>query len=212
MKHAGKEEAVDRRAYWEQVYRDKDPTQVSWYQGHPRYSFDLIGHTGIGLSDHIIDIGGGASTLVDHLLDAGYHNLSVLDISGRALQQARRRLGEQAGTVRWLECDITAYTADVPVDVWHDRAVFHFLTDVADRRSYVRCLDESVRPGGHVIIATFADDGPERCSGLDIVRYSPQRLTAELGAAYRMVESCSEKHRTPSGGEQRFIYCRFVKG
>ncbi|HSK88667.1 MAG TPA: class I SAM-dependent methyltransferase, partial [Anaerolineales bacterium] len=192
----------------QRIYETKAPTQVSWYQEHARYSLQFIQNTGVQKTGQIIDIGAGASTLVDDLLAAGFQQISVLDVSGTALQLARQRLGPRAAGVHWIEADITQ--ANLPrqtYDVWHDRAVFHFLTQAADRQRYVAAVQQSVRNGGHVIIATFAPDGPDRCSGLEVMRYSPENLHGEFGSGFELVDSTYETHHTPFGKEQKFIYC-----
>ena len=201
----------DRRSHWEHVYSAKQPDNVSWYQRHPEYSLDLIKGTAAGVSAEIIDVGGGASTLVDHLLDAGYRNITVLDIAHGAIERARERLGARAGRVVWLQRDITEFSPDKPYDIWHDRAVFHFLTDRLDRSRYVRVMARAINPGAHAIIATFGPKGPGRCSGLQVVRYSPDTLSAVLGDSFRLVESRTEQHTTPGGSSQDFIYCRFKR-
>lgn len=199
---------MQSKSHWENVYHTKPATQVSWFQEHAAMSLQYIRGTGVAKDGHIMDVGGGASTLVDDLLHEGYCNLSVLDISGAALLAAQKRLGERAGKVRWLEADITQVELQQgSVDVWHDRAVFHFLTDVNDRQRYVQTVLHAVKPGGHVIVATFAEDGPLQCSGLDIVRYSPDALHHEFGDAFQLVESAKETHHTPAGKDQQFIYC-----
>ena len=198
------------KAHWETIHRSKAPSQVSWYQNHPALSLDFIKRTGIGKAGHVIDIGGGISTLVDNLLQEDYRHVTVLDISAAALQVARQRLGKLAGRVIWIEADITQ--ADLPdqaYDIWHDRAVFHFLTSPEDRRRYVQAVQRSVKKGGHVIVATFALDGPSQCSGLDVMRYSPDSLQAELGNEFRLIDSGHEAHVTPFGTEQRFVYVHF---
>lgn len=199
---------MNKKTHWEDIYEAKAPNQVSWYQEHAQYSLQYIQNTGIQKTDQIIDIGGGASTLVDDLLVAGFLNISVLDISQAALQVARERLGARAKDVTWIEGDITQ--AELPYqayDVWHDRAVFHFLTQAADRGRYIDVVKHAVRKGGHVIIATFATDGPDRCSGLEVMRYSPESLHAEFGEGFEVVDSTHETHQTPFGTEQKFIYC-----
>lgn len=199
---------MNTKNHWEHIYETKAPTQVSWYQEHAQFSLQHIQNTGIRKTGHIIDVGGGSSTLVDDLLVAGFEHISVLDVSGTALQLARQRLGARAAQVNWIEADITQ--ADLPeqaYDLWHDRAVFHFLTQPADRQRYVNIVRHAIRPGGHVIVATFAPDGPERCSGLEVVRYSSQSLHGEFGASFELVDSTHETHRTPFGTEQKFIYC-----
>ena len=201
----------NRQAHWEGVYSKKKSTEVSWYQQHPEHSFELIKATGVDPSASIIDIGGGASTLVDLLLDAGYQNLSVLDIAHGAIEQAKFRLGQLADKVEWLEQDITRFIAEESFDVWHDRAVFHFLTDADDCLSYVEAMSNALNPGGHAIVATFNLDGPEKCSGLDVKRYSPETMSAIFGEGFQLVETKSENHETPGGVSQSFIYCRFIR-
>ena len=206
-----KKSDFNRKDHWEHVYSDKKVTEVSWYQQHPEISLDLIKATGVEKSAAIIDIGGGASTLVDFLLETEYQNISVLDISHSANEQAKKRLGRHADKVRWIEQDITTFVAERAYDVWHDRAVFHFLTDADDRLCYVKAISNSLRPGAHAIIATFNIDGPEKCSGLDIVRYSPETLSAIFSEDFELIETSTEKHETPSGASQSFVYCRFVR-
>jgi 2-polyprenyl-3-methyl-5-hydroxy-6-metoxy-1,4-benzoquinol methylase len=199
---------MSRKAHWENIYSSKTPTEVSWYQTYPEKSLELISHTGISKEAHIIDVGGGASTLVDNLLDNGFRNITVLDISAAAIDQAKARLGERAKEVAWLEADITQVTLPPhEYDLWHDRAVFHFLTAAEARQSYVNAVRYSLKPNGHIIVATFAPDGPTKCSGLDIVRYSPDELHDEFGNDFQYIESFSENHPTPFGTDQKFIYC-----
>lgn len=198
---------VDRRQHWETVYGSKATDQVSWFQPHAASSLRLIADCA-GMNAHIIDVGGGASVLVDDLLDAGYGNVTVLDLAESALAVSRARLGARAQSVQWIAADVTR--ADLPTaryDVWHDRAVFHFLTDPADRARYVDQVLKSVKPGGRVIIAAFGPGGPLQCSGLDVVRYAPDTLHAEFGAPFRLIGHETEIHRTPAGGEQEFVYC-----
>jgi len=204
---------VDRKQHWEQIYTTKTSDSVSWFQEHADQSLRLIHNTGLGKDAAIIDVGGGASILVDDLVAEGYTDLTVLDLSAAALTVARQRLGKHADAVRWMVGDITR--AEFPkyrFDIWHDRAVFHFLTDPDDRHAYVERVMRSVRPGGHVIIATFAEDGPEKCSGLPVMRYQPESLHAEFGDAFQLVEHEMEAHHTPSGTVQQFVYCYCRKG
>jgi SAM-dependent methyltransferase len=204
---------MNSRTHWDRIYRNTSPELVSWYQPEPTLSLELIGQAVPDRSSAILDVGGGASTLVDGLLAAGYHRLTVLDLSGEALAKARTRLGAAAAPVTWLEADVlTAPFASHAYDLWHDRAVFHFLTDPSDRRRYVAQARLAVRPGGHVLIATFAPDAPPRCSGLDVMRYSPEALEAELGPGLRLRSSRREEHRTPRGQTQAFSYCLFRIG
>lgn len=200
---------MDRREHWEQVWRSKPPEQVSWFQRDPAVSLELIEAAHIGRGAGIIDVGGGASVLVDRLLDLGYRDLAVLDISAAALAATRMRLGPRAASVAWHESDVTHFEPPRRYGLWHDRAVFHFLTAADDRRRYVRTLERSLDPGGTAVIAAFAPDGPPKCSGLEVMRHDESSLTAELGAGFELCESRRETHRTPWQSEQRFIYCRF---
>jgi len=202
---------VDHQQHWEGVYSSKASDQVSWFQPHAESSLRLIRNCA-NQQAHIIDVGGGASTLVDGLLDAGYRHVSVLDLAESALAASRKRLGEREQLVQWIAADITQ--ADLPVahyDVWHDRAVFHFLTDPADRARYVAQVLKSVKPGGHVIVAAFGPEGPLQCSGLDVMRYAPDALHAEFGAPFRLLGHETEIHHTPAGKEQEFVYCYCVR-
>ncbi len=196
------------KQHWEKIYGSRRPDEMSWHKAHLQRSLEMIESTQIGRSAHILDVGGGVSTLVDDLLAHGYANVTVLDVSGAALDAARVRLGGLAQSVTWLEADILQ--AQLPRDyyeVWHDRAVFHFLTQDADRRRYVEFVRKSVRPGGHVIIATFGPEGPEKCSNLVTRRYSSDQLRHEFGQGFELLESVLELHMTPGGSEQQFVYC-----
>lgn len=199
---------MNRREHWDQAYRSKGAGGVSWYQRRPDLSLALIAASGVDKDAGVIDVGGGTSTLVDCLLDDDYMNLAVLDISGVALDAGRARLGARAEAVEWFELDVTAFAPTRRFGLWHDRAVFHFLTDAGDRRKYVAALRRSTEPGGAVVISTFALDGPPRCSGLDVVRYDEHTLLAELDAGFRLEKSCRETHVAPWGSEQRFVYCQ----
>lgn len=196
------------KPHWESIHQTKTPTQVSWYQEHPAVSLDLIKRTGIDKTSHLIDIGGGISTFVDDLLKEDFSHVTVLDISATALHIAQQRLGDLAARVIWLEADVTQVTLPYQTyDLWHDRAVFHFLTQPKDQQRYVEVVRQSVKKGGHVIVATFALDGPTQCSGLDVMRYSPENLHGEFGNGFQLVDSTREAHITPFGTEQRFVYC-----
>ena len=196
------------KTHWEHIHQTKTPTQVSWYQQHALQSLQFIANTGVDKAGRIIDIGGGISTLVDDLLTNGYQQISVLDISAAALQTTQQRLGPRAKEITLLEADVTQVQLPYQFyDVWHDRAVFHFLTDLEDRQRYVDTVREAVKPGGHVIVATFASDGPEKCSGLQVVRYAPESLHNEFGEGFELINSTNELHHTPFGTEQKFIYC-----
>jgi ubiquinone/menaquinone biosynthesis C-methylase UbiE len=199
---------MDNKQHWEQVYTTKASDSVSWFQEHAEHSLQMIKDTGLDKEAAVINVGGGASTLVDDLLAEGYSNLAVLDISGAALNVAKQRLGKLADAVKWIEGNIT--DVELPVhqfDIWHDRAVFHFLTVLADRQAYVKQVMRAVRPGGHVIVATFAEDGPEKCSGLAAMRYCPESLHAEFGDDFLLIEHKKETHQTPFETKQQFIYC-----
>jgi ubiquinone/menaquinone biosynthesis C-methylase UbiE len=199
---------MDRKAHWEQVYRTRAPTQVSWFQPHASRSLELIRRVSPPPGGPVVDVGGGASTLVDDLLDAGYPDLTVLDLSANSLALARARLGARSEAVRWMEADILELPLpEAAYRVWHDRAVFHFLTAPRDRERYVAQVRRAVAPGGFVMVATFADDGPTKCSGLDVKRYSAEALHAEFGAPFRLVAGEREEHLTPAGARQAFVYC-----
>lgn len=199
---------MSEKTHWEQVYSTKQADAVSWFQAHAERSVRLIHDTGVPLSASIIDVGGGASTLVDDLLHGGYGQLSVLDLSAAALATARQRLGDDGAAVQWIEANVT----DVRLpkhgyDVWHDRAVFHFLATLEDRQAYVRTVLHAVKPGGHVIVATFAEDGPSQCSGLPVRRYSANALHAEFGEPFTLLRHEKDSHITPLGAIQQFVYC-----
>ncbi|OYX34301.1 MAG: SAM-dependent methyltransferase [Caulobacterales bacterium 32-69-10] len=199
---------MNSKAHWEQVYRSKAPEQVSWYRPHLDVSLRLIAAAAPDRRSAVIDVGGGESTLVDDLVAHGYGDVSVLDISEAAIAVAKARLGAEAAAVDWIAGDITG--CDLPLhryDLWHDRAVFHFLTGAAQRRAYVRQVARAVKPGGHVIVATFGAEGPEQCSGLDVVRYEADGLHGEFGARFQLLEHLTEVHETPWGAPQQFLYC-----
>mgnify|MGYP001047018294 CR=1 FL=1 len=201
---------MQSRNHWDQVYREKQPDRVSWYQ--PRADLSLQWILAAAPPPHaaIIDAGGGASTLVDSLLDAGYSRLTVLDLAPEALAISQARLGDRAPAVEWLTGDLTRTALPAGAyDVWHDRAVFHFLTTADERAAYLETAQRSVKPGGHLIAATFADDGPQQCSGLPVVRYSAAALQAEFEPFFAPLAHRQEEHRTPSGTLQRFSYCLF---
>jgi SAM-dependent methyltransferase len=203
--------ATDRKAHWEHVYSTKAEAGLSWYQDEPRLSLELIGAVAPAGRGRIIDVGGGASVLVDQLLDLGCREIAVLDISETALGRAKARLGGRADRVRWVVADVTEAPELGTFDIWHDRAVFHFLTDPADRRSYVELARKTVPEGGHLVIATFADDGPKRCSDLDVCHYSARSLADELGEGFSLVRAAREMHTTPWGSSQAFVYGVFKR-
>ena len=196
------------RDHWERVYATKRPNEVSWYRPHLDISLALIANASPDRCAAIVDVGGGESTLVDDLLAGGYRNLTVLDVSQIAIRVARKRLGEDASRVTWLQADVTTHPFQQhEFDVWHDRAVFHFLTNPGDRATYVRQVARSVKIGGHVVIATFGPEGPTQCSGLDVVRYDAQSLHGQFGMNFELVRHVTEAHQTPRGTIQQFTYC-----
>lgn len=199
---------MDNREHWDRVYTTKDPENVSWFQPHLERSLAFLDAARIVKSAGVIDVGGGASTLVDDLLERGYSNVTVLDLSEAALKAARSRLGERASEVRWICADVTEAQLDREAyDFWHDRAVFHFLRDPMARARYVEAVRRAVKPGGHIVVATFGPHGPEKCSGLEVLRYSTEELHAEFGSDFSKVSEFTEMHTTPWGSEQEFVYC-----
>ena len=199
---------MDTKEHWERVYGTKLANEVSWFQAHLETSLELIKTVAVSAGDPIVDVGGGASTLVDDLVAAGYSDVTVIDLSATALDAARERLGPSASKVAWIVSDGTRVDLRQSYfKIWHDRAVFHFLTDPSDRRRYVEQVRRAVAPGGHVIVATFGPSGPERCSGLPTARYDASTLCGEFGPDFEMVDSREERHRTPASVEQQFIYC-----
>lgn len=201
-------ESMDAKSHWERVYQTKRPDQVSWYRPHLDVSLELITKTISNHDARIIDVGGGEATLVDDLLASGYRNVDVLDLSETALDVARQRLGTSATSVGWLRGDVTSYPFEPSTyDLWHDRAVFHFLTDPSARSAYVRQVLHAVKPGGHVIVATFGPEGPAQCSGLDVVRYDSTSLHDQFGERFELLGHELEEHTTPAGRLQQFVYC-----
>jgi len=200
--------AMDAQRHWETVYKTKRPDEVSWYRAHLDVSLALIEQAAPNRGAQIIDVGGGESTLVDDLVARQYRRVSVLDLSSTALRVAKARLSDVAVGIEWLCGDVTTFTfARHRYDVWHDRAVFHFLTRETDRVAYVQQVARAVKPGGHVIVATFGPEGPTTCSGLDVVRYSANALHEEFGASFRLESHHTELHQTPAGRQQQFVYC-----
>lgn len=202
---------MDRQTHWDTIYTQKAADQVSWYRPHLEVSLPLIEQASAGPFTSIIDVGSGESTLVDDLLARGYSNLTVLDVSEAAIASCRKRLGEASERVCWVVADITnAELEPSTYDVWHDRAVFHFLTAPADRRAYVRQVVRSVKRGGHVMVSAFALERPASCSGLDVVRYDAESMHAEFGANFRLVSSSRQLHEMPFWATQQFLYCHCI--
>jgi SAM-dependent methyltransferase len=199
---------MNTEKHWEKIYREKLPEAVSWYRPHLETSFALIEKAAPERRVSIIDVGGGESTLVDDLLAAGYRNISVLDVSQTAIEVTKKRLGLASGSIHWIAADIlTCELACDSFDVWHDRAVFHFLTAMDQRAAYVRQVSRAVKPGGYVLVGTFGPEGPTKCSGLEVVRYDVESLHAEFGVRFRLLDSIKELHVTPFGTTQQFLYC-----
>ena len=199
------------KQHWDTVYATKGEHDVSWFEASPVVSLQLIEATGLTARTCVLDVGGGESRLVDALLARGVMCIAVLDVAREALVRAQARLGDKARDVAWIEADVTGAWSWKEVDIWHDRAVFHFLTERADRDSYKAKLAEMLKPGGSAILATFAPDGPEKCSGLPVARYSPEMLGSELGEGFVLVDSRRHTHTTPWGTLQAFQYSRFVR-
>lgn len=196
--------------HWEQIYASKEPFELSWFKTHLKKSLELIDKTQLEKDSQIIDVGGGASTLVDDLMERGFDKLTVLDLSATALNRMKKRMGGKAGSVTWIVGDVTQLALpENKFDLWHDRAVFHFLTEREDRRLYLENLRRTLKPDGHFIIATFADDGPEKCSGMQVERYDAEKLRKIIGEDFEFLESFTEHHETPFGTTQNFIYAHF---
>ncbi|MGB5624438.1 MAG: class I SAM-dependent methyltransferase [Woeseiaceae bacterium] len=195
-----------RRTHWQRVYSEKAPTDVSWYQPVPEKSLHFIRETGVAMTAPILDVGGGASTLVDHLHADGYTDITVMDISAKALERSRARLGKSAGAMDWIESDLTAFESQRRYALWHDRAVFHFLTDATDRGKYIDVVERVLKPGGYFVLATFGPEGPERCSGLEIRRYGIEQLQELFGGGFELGSYELEQHVTPMGSTQQFLY------
>lgn len=199
---------MSSREHWDRVYASRGSEQVSWFRPHLDRSLAFLEAAKIGRADSVIDVGGGASTFVDDLLDRGHTNVTVLDLSRVALDAARSRLGERASRVQWICADVTDFRLPAGAyDFWHDRAVFHFLSDPLARERYVAAVRRALKPGGHVVVATFGPHGPERCSGLEVMRFTPETLHAEFGPEFTRLASAAELHTTPWGTEQEFVYC-----
>ena len=201
----------NRKDHWERIYQKHSPTEVGWYQSYPERSLKLIYNTGADTDSSIIDVGGGTSTLAKHLLEKGYEKLAVLDISGNSIERAKSQLDEKSREINWIEADVTKYSFTEQYDIWHDRAVFHFLTKAEDRKGYINSFNQALKLNGHLIIATFSLDAPPKCSGLSVVRYSSETLQSELGDNFILEEAVVEDHVTPSWVKQNFIFCRFIK-
>jgi SAM-dependent methyltransferase len=202
---------MNRKEHWEAVYESKLPIDLSWYQQKPTISLELIVIGSLSTTDYVIDVGGGTSTLCDYLLESGYSHITVLDLSANALEHSKQRLGDKANLIEWQVEDVTKFFAPKHYDIWHDRAVFHFLTEESDRKKYKDVLNASVNVGGRIIIAAFSIGGSTKCSGLNIVQYDETKLKKELGKNFTLVEQRTEEHITPTGNVQMFGYYLFIK-
>lgn len=203
---------MDRRDHWDRIYASKSAGEVGWYRPHLEMSLELIRRAGAGKASAVIDIGGGLSALAGDLLEEGFEDVTVLDVSGEALRKCGQSLGERGRSIRWIEGDVTKVALEpLRYDLWHDRAVFHFLTYAGDRRAYAQAAERALRPGGHLVIATFSPTGPPKCSGLDVVRYDPESLRREFGERFSLVHAARERHITPSGAGQDYVYCLMEK-
>ncbi|MCL4765335.1 MAG: methyltransferase domain-containing protein [Hyphomicrobiaceae bacterium] len=204
--------SADRRAHWEQVFSSRAQDRVSWFEASPETSLRLIRSCGLASDACILDVGAGASRLPDALLREGFTSIAVLDISPSALEQTRERLGPLARSVRFIVADVASWRPDFPIDLWHDRAVLHFLTDGAERAAYAEALRSGVQAGGYAVIAGFAPSGPERCSGLPVVRADQSALAALIGPEFELLDAFEQDHVTPGGVHQRFLFTRFRRG
>ena len=200
---------ITRKEHWEKIYETRNTNEVSWYQAVPKTSLDLIREMKLPLNASIIDIGGGDSMLADYLLDLGYTNITVLDISANAIKKAKERLGKRANKIKWIISDVTLFKTDEKYDLWHDRATFHFLTRDSDINGYVEIARKHIRHNGFMIVGTFSDNGPENCSGLRIKQYSASSLVKRMSTCFRKLKCTYVDHFTPAGAAQNFIFCVF---
>ncbi len=200
---------TDRKQHWENIYQTKSPDEVSWFQPKPETSLSFFSAHGVPLSAAIIDIGGGDSLLADHLLDLGYRDITVLDISAAAVERAKKRLGARAGKVKWIVADIADFTPAKTYDVWHDRAAFHFLTNEKDIAVYLETARQAVKPEGVLIMGTFSEQGPKKCSGIEIRQYSAATLNERMKPYFEQIECFTVDHRTPFDTVQNFVFCSF---
>ena len=200
---------MDAEHHWQQVYEEREPDQVSWFEATPERSLALIEATGLPKEAGIVDVGGGASALAGELLHAGYSDITVAEISTVALERAQTAVGDRAQEIDWVTADVREHDFGRQFDLWHDRAVFHFMVEPADREAYLSTLGRALRPGGHLIIATFGPEGPTQCSGLPVRRYSADDLSTWLGAEFECEDDELVAHETPSGNQQQFLYARF---
>ncbi|WP_372935104.1 class I SAM-dependent methyltransferase [Mariniphaga sediminis] len=204
-------ENFDRKKHWENIYQTKEPKEVSWFQPTPKTSLDFFKQLNVPATAKIIDIGGGDSLLVDHLLDLDYQNISVLDISAAAIDRAKQRLGERANKVKWIIADAANFKPLEKYDFWHDRAAFHFLTDEQEISNYLETAQLNINPEGILVIGTFSEQGPKECSGIEIKQYSETTMTNRLKKFFEKIKCITVDHKTPSGTIQNFVFCSFRK-
>ncbi len=200
---------MDRKKHWEEIYKSKNTTEVSWFQASPTTSLQIVKEFNLPQSAKIIDVGGGDSFMVDRLLEMGYRNITVLDISETAINKAKDRLGEKAKTVKWIVDDATGFQPTETYDFWHDRAAFHFLTEKQEISSYVDTIRSSVKPGGYLVLGTFSEQGPTKCSGIEIKQYSENSMKSLLTDFFNKIRCITIVHITPSNTLQNFIFCSF---
>ncbi len=201
----------ERKRHWEEIYNTKPLETVSWYQPVPEVSLELFSILQISREAPVIDVGGGDSLLADHLLDLGYTDITVLDISGAAIDRAKKRLGERAQRIHWIEADATSFIPERPYALWHDRAVFHFLTEPEQRTAYIRNVVSGIQEEGHLVVGTFSDQGPLKCSGLEVQRYSIAELQHQMSPFFKPLRCLNVGHSTPSGSVQDFTFCAFAR-
>lgn len=204
-------EKMDRKKHWEHIYQTKELNEVGWFQPKPETSLDFFHHFNVPAEAKVIDMGGGDSFLVDHLLNLGYQDLTVLDISRAAIERAKRRLGEQANKVKWIVADAADFKPTEKYDFWHDRAAFHFLTDEQEILSYLQTAEQNINPNGILVLGTFSEQGPTKCSGIEIKQYSEKTMTERFKNHFAKTKCLSVNHKTPFGTEQNFIFCSFRK-
>lgn len=202
---------MDRKNHWEEIYKSKKLTEVSWFEPKPETSLYFVEHLNVPKDAKIIDIGGGDSFFVDNLLDLGYNDISVLDISEAALDRAKQRLGERASLVKWITADASTFQPDEKYDFWHDRAAFHFLTEEKEIANYIETIKKSIRPSGILVIGTFSEQGPQKCSGIEIRQYSETSMTERLNISFEKLECITVDHKTPFNTIQNFVFCSFRK-
>lgn len=204
-------ENFDRKQHWEKIYQTKELNEVSWYQPKPQTSLDFVSRFTVNKTDQIVDVGGGDSFLTDHLLEQGYSNLTVLDVSEASLERAQKRLGEKASKVNWIVADVSDFQPKEKYDFWHDRAAFHFLNSETEVANYVEIVNQALNPEGILVVGTFSEQGPTKCSGIEIRQYSEKTLTDRFSKYFQKLECITVDHQTPSGSIQNFVFCCFRK-